>query len=232
MPSPATTTADPDAARVGPRSPTPPNQPALRGNLAPVADERDDAACPVTGELPEGLRGSFVRNGPNPMFEPLGSYHMFDGDGMLHGVTFDEERRLLPQPLDPVAGPGRRGRPRRRGLPGAGRRDDLPRPVPHRRGRSGQEPGQHPHHPPRRAPPRPLGGRAAHRGDPVARHRRRVGLRRPPDRLDDRPPAPRPPHRRDAVLLLLAVRAVPPLPRGRRRPACWSTASRSTSRRR
>ena len=67
------------------------DQPDLRGNLAPVADELDVESCPVSGELPEGLAGSFVRNGPNPMFEPLGSYHMFDGDGMLHGVTFSPD---------------------------------------------------------------------------------------------------------------------------------------------
>ncbi len=65
------------------------NQPDLRGNMAPVGDELDDVTCPVTGDLPAGLRGSFVRNGPNPVFEPMGSYHMFDGDGMLHGVAFD-----------------------------------------------------------------------------------------------------------------------------------------------
>jgi carotenoid cleavage dioxygenase-like enzyme len=64
------------------------DQPDLRGNLAPVADELDVESCPVSGDVPEGLRGRFVRNGPNPMFEPLGRYHMFDGDGMLHGVTF------------------------------------------------------------------------------------------------------------------------------------------------
>ena len=28
----------------------------------------------------------FVRNGPNPQFPPIGQYHWFDGDGMLHGV--------------------------------------------------------------------------------------------------------------------------------------------------
>jgi len=67
------------------------NQPDLRGNLAPVGDELDAERCAVTGEIPERLRGSFVRNGPNPMFEPLGSYHMFDGDGMLHGITFDDD---------------------------------------------------------------------------------------------------------------------------------------------
>jgi carotenoid cleavage dioxygenase len=60
----------------------------LQGNMFPVECETDVAVCEVKGELPEGLSGSFVRNGPNPMFEPIGKYHMFDGDGMLHGVNF------------------------------------------------------------------------------------------------------------------------------------------------
>ena len=67
-------------------------QPDLVGNMFPVADELDVADCPITGDLPDGLQGTFIRNGPNPMFEPLGRYHMFDGDGMLHGVTFDDGR--------------------------------------------------------------------------------------------------------------------------------------------
>lgn len=62
-------------------------QPDLSGNLFPVPDELDAVDLAVTGTLPDGLRGRFVRNGPNPMFEPLGRYHLFDGDGMLHGVT-------------------------------------------------------------------------------------------------------------------------------------------------
>lgn len=64
-------------------------QPFLAGNLFPV-DREIDAVCDVVGHLPAGLRGSFVRNGPNPMFEPLGKYHMFDGDGMLHRVRFGD----------------------------------------------------------------------------------------------------------------------------------------------
>ncbi|MDG2028388.1 MAG: carotenoid oxygenase family protein [Acidimicrobiales bacterium] len=60
----------------------------LRGDMFPVDREIDIAECEVIGKIPEGLRGSFVRNGPNPMFEPIGKYHMFDGDGMLHGVDF------------------------------------------------------------------------------------------------------------------------------------------------
>ena len=60
----------------------------LGDNMFPIDREVDVDRCEVIGEIPAGLRGSFVRNGPNPMFEPIGKYHMFDGDGMLHGVDF------------------------------------------------------------------------------------------------------------------------------------------------
>ena len=68
------------------------HSPDLAGNLFPVADELDVEDCRVTGQIPDGLRGRFVRNGPNPLFAPIGTYHMFDGDGMLHGVTFEDGR--------------------------------------------------------------------------------------------------------------------------------------------
>ena len=67
------------------------DNPWLHGHFAPVADERDEPSLRVTGELPAGLQGTFLRNGPNPIFAPLGRYHLFDGDGMVHGVTFDGE---------------------------------------------------------------------------------------------------------------------------------------------
>lgn len=59
----------------------------LTGLLEPVPDERDDAELVVTGELPEGLNGTFMRNGPNPEFTPLAGYHVFEGDGMVHAVS-------------------------------------------------------------------------------------------------------------------------------------------------
>ena len=49
-------------------------QPDLEGNMFPVDAERDVASLEVTGRIPEGLRGSFIRNGPNPMFPPIGRY--------------------------------------------------------------------------------------------------------------------------------------------------------------
>ncbi|HWJ61442.1 MAG TPA: carotenoid oxygenase family protein [Acidimicrobiales bacterium] len=67
------------------------SSPWLQGTFAPVADERDDADLPVSGVLPAGLRGTFLRNGPNARFPPITRYHLFDGDGMLHGLTFDGE---------------------------------------------------------------------------------------------------------------------------------------------
>ena len=38
----------------------------LSGNMFPVDREVDVARCEVIGEIPDGLRGSFIRNGPNP----------------------------------------------------------------------------------------------------------------------------------------------------------------------
>jgi carotenoid cleavage dioxygenase len=66
--------------------------PFLQGLLTPVADEIDAEDLTVVGELPAGLHGVFLRNGPNPQFTPRGRYHPFDGDGMLHGVYLDEGR--------------------------------------------------------------------------------------------------------------------------------------------
>ena len=36
----------------------------------------------------------FLRNGPNPQFPPLGRYHWFDGDGMVHGVLIEDGKAL------------------------------------------------------------------------------------------------------------------------------------------
>jgi carotenoid cleavage dioxygenase-like enzyme len=63
--------------------------PHLQGLMAPVSEERDDIGLDVIGEIPAALNGMFVRNGPNQQFAPLGAYHPFDGDGMLHGVTIE-----------------------------------------------------------------------------------------------------------------------------------------------
>lgn len=60
--------------------------PYLVGQYAPVRDELVTRDLPVTGEIPAGLQGSYLRNGANPAYPPLGRYHLFDGDGMVHAV--------------------------------------------------------------------------------------------------------------------------------------------------
>ncbi len=53
---------------------------------APVGREREATDLPVTGRLPEGLHGTFVRNSADPLHGPSERYHWFDGDGMVHAV--------------------------------------------------------------------------------------------------------------------------------------------------
>ena len=66
--------------------------PFLQGLMAPVTEERDDPDLEVVGRIPPNLRGMFVRTGPNQQFAPLGAYHPFDGDGMLHAVYLQDGR--------------------------------------------------------------------------------------------------------------------------------------------
>jgi len=61
----------------------------LTDGYAPVADEVTLLDLPVKGELPAALRGSFLRNGPNPR---TASHHWFLGDGMVHGLRFEDGR--------------------------------------------------------------------------------------------------------------------------------------------
>jgi carotenoid cleavage dioxygenase len=62
--------------------------PYLAGLYEPVREERTDEGLEVVGEIPPELDGVYLRNGPNPRLDPVGRYHWFDGDGMLHAVRF------------------------------------------------------------------------------------------------------------------------------------------------
>tara|TARA_B110000196_G_scaffold189200_1_gene161989 strand:- start:5756 stop:7114 length:1359 start_codon:yes stop_codon:yes gene_type:complete len=41
------------------------------------------------GDLPDDLNGVYLRNTENPLFEPIKRYHPFDGDAMLHSISFN-----------------------------------------------------------------------------------------------------------------------------------------------
>ena len=64
----------------------------LQNNFAPWSSEGAARDLPVVGRIPRELNGTYYRNGPNPAFPPLGRYHWFDGDGMIHAVTLDDGR--------------------------------------------------------------------------------------------------------------------------------------------
>ncbi len=70
----------------------PNDNPYLNGPHKPI-DLEYTAKGPdleVIGEVPKDLQGMYVRNGHNQVHEPIGRYHPFDGDGMLHAVWFNE----------------------------------------------------------------------------------------------------------------------------------------------
>jgi carotenoid cleavage dioxygenase-like enzyme len=63
--------------------------PLLMGPFAPVADESVWTDLPLLeGAIPRDLNGVYLRTGPNPRHAPIGRYHPFDGDGMIHAAEF------------------------------------------------------------------------------------------------------------------------------------------------
>ena len=68
----------------------PSDNPYLNGGHQPT-DNEWTASTPelkVIGEVPKDLNGVYLRNGHNQIHAPLGKYHPFDGDGMVHGMHF------------------------------------------------------------------------------------------------------------------------------------------------
>ncbi len=66
--------------------------PYLHGSYAPVSDELTLLELEVIGKIPRDMHGAYLRNGPNPLSAPQDLHHWFDGDGMLHGVYFEDGR--------------------------------------------------------------------------------------------------------------------------------------------
>lgn len=60
--------------------------PFLQGNFAPIRIEVNASNLPIIGALPNDLCGIYLRNGPNPAFDPISYTYPFDGDGMLHAI--------------------------------------------------------------------------------------------------------------------------------------------------
>ena len=72
----------------------PNDNPYLNGPHRPIDLEYTAKAADIVveGEVPKDLQGMYVRNGHNQVHDPIGRYHPFDGDGMLHAIWFNEGR--------------------------------------------------------------------------------------------------------------------------------------------
>lgn len=62
----------------------------LRGNWAPLLEERTTSDLRVDGAIPPELSGTYIRTGPNPKSGK--SQHWFLGDGMVHGIRLRNGR--------------------------------------------------------------------------------------------------------------------------------------------
>ena len=71
----------------------PSNHPYLNGAWTPLLEEVDATGLEVIeGAIPTDIDGVYVRNTENPVQQPLGRYHPFDGDGMVHVISFKDGR--------------------------------------------------------------------------------------------------------------------------------------------
>lgn len=64
------------------------NHPYRSGAWRPQTVERRAWDLDVEGEIPADLAGVYLRNTENPLHLPIQTYHPFDGDGMLHSISF------------------------------------------------------------------------------------------------------------------------------------------------
>ena len=64
--------------------------PYLNGPWTPNTEEYTATDMEVIGKIPSDIDGVYVRNTENPTLEAIGNYHPFDGDGMLHAMSFKD----------------------------------------------------------------------------------------------------------------------------------------------
>ncbi|WP_373088737.1 carotenoid oxygenase family protein, partial [Sneathiella sp.] len=69
----------------------PSNHPYLTGAWTPLMEEVDAIDLEVIeGVIPDDIDGLYLRNTENQVHQPLGRHHPFDGDGMIHQISFQD----------------------------------------------------------------------------------------------------------------------------------------------
>ena len=67
----------------------PGNHPYLNGPWTPLLEEVNASDLDVIeGKIPDDIDGIYLRNTENQVHQPLGRYHPFDGDAMIHQISF------------------------------------------------------------------------------------------------------------------------------------------------
>ena len=67
----------------------PSNHPYLNGAWTPLHEEVNATDLEVIeGAIPTDIDGIYLRNTENQLHQPLGRHHPFDGDGMIHQISF------------------------------------------------------------------------------------------------------------------------------------------------
>ena len=66
--------------------------PYRTGAWRPQHVEYTATDMPTIGRVPDDLNGVYIRNTENPLHPNLERYHPFDGDGMLHCMSFENGR--------------------------------------------------------------------------------------------------------------------------------------------
>lgn len=68
------------------------DRPYMQGAWRPTFNEWNaifaNGDAEVIGTIPDDIDGVYVRTGEVPVHEPIGRYHPFDGDGMIHAISF------------------------------------------------------------------------------------------------------------------------------------------------
>ena len=62
--------------------------PYRTGAWRPQTTEYDAWDLDVEGEIPDDLSGVYLRNTENPLLPPIDRYDPFDGDAMVHAMSF------------------------------------------------------------------------------------------------------------------------------------------------
>ncbi|HBI19538.1 MAG TPA: apocarotenoid-15,15'-oxygenase, partial [Brevundimonas sp.] len=62
----------------------------MTGAWTPQHEEYTAENMVVIGAIPLDIDGVYVRNTENPIQQPIGRYHPFDGDGMIHAISLKD----------------------------------------------------------------------------------------------------------------------------------------------